>query len=393
MVLGASSRLWYNNTMKILAAGLIVCVSILLFPSASYGATASDLQKQLQNTRKKQEQLKKEQEKKEADAAALNSLLKRIDENINRTTNALKSTGERLEQTNKDLDQTKEALSASEAELAELKLRLEELLKEFYELEVAASPLLEMFAAQNMSQHIATKEYYDTLNAEFDALVHDEEETRKRVAESKSKLENQQAELSHLKSEQQATKNGLESEQERKQRVLADTNTAIDKLEKEQAALASREKEVEKLIQAALAKARVGGKFVGGLNEAVKKGDVVGFQGNTGFSTGSHLHFTVMQDCDFAKTVNPLNYIGKSLASPLDSYRLTQGFGMTDFAKSGAYHGAPHNGIDMQEYPGAPIKAAADGVVRLRQYFGGYGNAVIIEHASIGLCSLYGHLG
>jgi murein DD-endopeptidase MepM/ murein hydrolase activator NlpD len=67
--------------------------------------------------------------------------------------------------------------------------------------------------------------------------------------------------------------------------------------------------------------------------------------------------------------------------SPLASYRKSQGL-----------HG--YNGVDLVEYIGAPVFAAADGdVVVARQggYNGGYGNYVVIRHAN-GTQTLYGHL-
>lgn len=41
-------------------------------------------------------------------------------------------------------------------------------------------------------------------------------------------------------------------------------------------------------------------------NEQVKKGDIIGYVGNTGFSTGPHLHYEVKQN---GKNLNPINYI------------------------------------------------------------------------------------
>ncbi len=74
------------------------------------------------------------------------------------------------------------------------------------------------------------------------------------------------------------------------------------------------------------------------------------------------------------------NYAGYYRA-PLASYRKSQGL-----------HG--YNGVDLVEYIGAPIYAAADGdVVVSRQggYNGGYGNYVVIQHAN-GTQTLYGHM-
>jgi murein DD-endopeptidase MepM/ murein hydrolase activator NlpD len=52
--------------------------------------------------------------------------------------------------------------------------------------------------------------------------------------------------------------------------------------------------------------------------------------------------------------------------------------------------GTEHEGIDIGARSGAPIRAAADGVIRKASWYGGYGNAVIIDHGG-GVSTLYGH--
>ncbi len=49
-----------------------------------------------------------------------------------------------------------------------------------------------------------------------------------------------------------------------------------------------------------------------------------------------------------------------------------------------------HTGIDMRGGSGTPIRAAASGRVILAAYYGGYGNAVIIDHGG-GVTTLYAH--
>ncbi|MBI4067933.1 peptidoglycan DD-metalloendopeptidase family protein [Candidatus Kaiserbacteria bacterium] len=82
---------------------------------------------------------------------------------------------------------------------------------------------------------------------------------------------------------------------------------------------------------------------------------------------------------------------------PLDNVLLTQKFGDTDFARSGAYNGNGHNGIDFRASVGTPLKAALSGIVigtgNTDIYRGcySYGKWVMIKHAN-GLSTLYAHL-
>jgi murein DD-endopeptidase MepM/ murein hydrolase activator NlpD len=50
-----------------------------------------------------------------------------------------------------------------------------------------------------------------------------------------------------------------------------------------------------------------------------------------------------------------------------------------------------HVGFDLSVVQHYPIEAGNDGKVILAEYFGIYGNAVLIDHGA-GLISLYGHL-
>lgn len=57
----------------------------------------------------------------------------------------------------------------------------------------------------------------------------------------------------------------------------------------------------------------------------------------------------------------------------------------------GGYSGEFHPGIDFKGPYGAPITATADGIVERNDWYGGYGNAVVIGH-EFGYSTLYGHL-
>lgn len=86
-----------------------------------------------------------------------------------------------------------------------------------------------------------------------------------------------------------------------------------------------------------------------------------------------------------------------ALVWPLDNVHITQYFGNTEFAASGAYGGKGHNGIDFGVAVGTPIYSAADGIVMgigdTDEACKGasYGKWVLIKHNN-GLATLYGHL-
>lgn len=82
---------------------------------------------------------------------------------------------------------------------------------------------------------------------------------------------------------------------------------------------------------------------------------------------------------------------------PLDNVRITQYFGNTPFAKSGAYNGKGHDGVDFGAPIGTPIKAARGGVVQgtgntdLTCPGASFGKWIFIKHDD-GLSTIYAHL-
>ncbi len=74
---------------------------------------------------------------------------------------------------------------------------------------------------------------------------------------------------------------------------------------------------------------------------------------------------------------------------PVLDGRITSDFGMRLHPIFKRYR--KHPGIDFAAKAGAPIYAAADGIIKLAKYNGGYGNCVIIDHL-YGFESRYGHM-
>jgi len=100
----------------------------------------------------------------------------------------------------------------------------------------------------------------------------------------------------------------------------------------------------------------------------------------------------------FALDKNSLPKAGSGVLSwPLDKVFITQGFGMTDFAKSGAYNGKGHNGVDFRATIGTKIKATGSGIVKgigdtdIVCPGASWGKWVLIEHGN-GLSTMYGHM-
>jgi murein DD-endopeptidase MepM/ murein hydrolase activator NlpD len=85
------------------------------------------------------------------------------------------------------------------------------------------------------------------------------------------------------------------------------------------------------------------------------------------------------------------DYTGGIMAWPIakSGTYITSGYGIRQHPIQGVIK--QHTGIDIGNAGyGAPVIAAADGVVTMAGYYGGYGNCVIINHGN-GIVTLYGH--
>lgn len=83
-------------------------------------------------------------------------------------------------------------------------------------------------------------------------------------------------------------------------------------------------------------------------------------------------------------------YLGSGFIWPSDSCRIvTSVYGDRVHPISGV--NKHHNGIDIAASFGANVLAAASGTVTLAEYYGGYGNCIIIDHGD-GCTTLYGHM-
>lgn len=81
-------------------------------------------------------------------------------------------------------------------------------------------------------------------------------------------------------------------------------------------------------------------------------------------------------------------YSGGALQWPCNSTIITSEFGYRIHPLTGIWTG--HTGIDIGCNMYEPIYAAESGTVILAEEYGGYGNAVVIDHGN-GLTTLYGH--
>ena len=235
--------------------------------------------------------------------------------------------------------------------------------------------------SDSISETLAKASYQDRVTEKVDNVAQEAEKAKDELADYKQQVD------------------GKRSSQEvlRRQLILLQQSVVQQKAEltelqanRGNEAVYLRERIARaKQAQAALLNSTTGPAIWGTFSDGavVRRGDIIGFEGSTGNSTGCHTHFSVISD---GKWVDPAGQYQR-IEKPAGV--LTQPFGMTAYARSGAYGGDIHNGIDVAQGCGKPVRAAADGTIIRdnRTDRSGYGHYIMIRHTD-GLISLYAHM-
>ena len=367
-----------------------------VFNFYSFAATKNELQKQKEALA---EQIKQSQEaaaQKKKDAAELQQIVSKLDADISATQSKINSAQSQIVKTQNEITDTQNQIIVKEKELKIEQDNQDEAIRVMYE-NVNKSTLEVLASSEDISDVVKYGDYLEVLESKIENTISTIEKLKKELSDKKSELEKKKTDLENYKKQQEALRNALSAEEQTKSEVLGWTRQQVTGYQNQ---ITSAQKEIAAINATLVRMDNVGGGsncgssgFLVSVNEPVKRGQQLGWQGNSGFSTGSHLHFGVRQNGGY---VDPANFLGGVLSWPLNSPRLTQPFGCTEFAQcgnpKGPYGGGPHPGIDLSVRYLSPVSAAEDGVViYTARSCSGYGNHIMIM-GNTGLITLYAHL-
>lgn len=285
--------------------------------------------------RKLIEQKEKQGEKISDQIEYINQQQNENQQNLVKIGTQIKTLAEKIEDLEKDIEQ-------KEKDIKHQRVILSGLMQSYYDYDrqgILEVVLLNDAFTTSMSQ----SDYVEQSEMKVSEILDEIKETQQKLIENKKELEGDYEQSAKLKDRLQYEKNSLQLTENQKQSLLTQTQAEKEKYEK---LLASIEDEIYDLES---------GKFVDYSNVPAAKGGY-------------------------------FNY-------PLSTVRITQGYGMTSFAKAGAYGGKPHNGVDFGISSGNNVFAVKEGkVVKIGnngRY--AYGKWIAIDHGD-GLITLYGHL-
>lgn len=305
---------------------------------------------------------------------------------------------------------TQAKVAATSSQLDKLNAEISDLTGRIESIDFSLDDLTKLFISRVRETYMRPSKYDASIiaqsygisdllrNIEYTKKIRDHDRTIL-IALEKSRLNfNTQKELKEVKQKEIETlKQALTSQQS----SLANQKTAKDKL---LADTKNDEKKYQQLLSTALAdldSIRRALSAIGTKIGEVKKGDVIASVGNTGCSTGPHLHFEVFANAKvenakvYGDRTNPHNYLGQ-FNHPLPSSIITADYGESYFmgVHTGVDFAYPH---DQRPTLGSPIYAAESGTAYATQdpqkcsLTGTVGKGIVIDHHN-GLVTLYWHL-
>ncbi len=276
-------------------------------------------------------------------------------------------------------------LQRTQKELERQKALLQESLRELYKRGRIST--LEMLAsADNFSDYLSQQEYLADLKEGI-------QESVESVKKLEQEIKDEKAEQQKLLKLKKAARLALSDRRAEQAKILEQTQGSQAKYARIVAGLEDQRAQAQKDLDDYIAAQIQNQNFVS--LGRVQRGDIIGYIGSTGFSTGPHLHFEMRSG---AGTINPGSGPGSlayGFAWPTPGNNsVTQQYGCVapyDWYYTKCGNKSFHSGLDIGGWYGDPIIAPADGDIVFRGWFGGYGNMVMIEHDN-GIITAFGHM-
>ena len=372
-----------NRISKILTKSQVVVALFLFLLATPLSATP---QEELNNVNQKINEANQKLVEIRSEAKTLQNQVNEFDTHIYQVQLEIDATQREIDITNTEIDTANNEIKNAEEGINKQKDLMKEYLRVMY-IEGQVSSVELVVKSKSFSEFIDRSEYLDIMQQNVQETADQISDLKLLLVTKKNDLEQKKARNEQLKNEQIAKRSSVEGEKNTKSSLLTLTQ--------------GNEAEYQKLLQnlkaqQTLAQSQIWASIGSpGSGVAIKKGDKIGSMGNSGCSTGDHLHFEVRNN---GSIVDPLPLINSGVFShPLPGATITQYFGES---WPEVYGPAGHPGIDFSTYPGDTVRAAADGVIITRtsgipntfpKCNNAYGNYALVDHGG-GKYTLYGHL-
>lgn len=343
---------------------LLILVAIIAsyIPINVNSATVDEIKYKIEQTSSSRSEIEKEIEKYQLQLKSIGDQANSLQNTIKTLEATSKKMSADIKLTEKNIELTQLEISSLDIEINKKKSSIEinsaaisNSLQEINEFE-DSSFIEVLLGSDSISEFFSDIQTLSQFNDDVALMLDDNRQAKKNYEENKLTAQKKQLELKKLKTELADKKFILDSNKKEQSKLLANTK--------------NQESNYKKLLAAQEAK-----------RQALER-ELAQYE--------SELSFAI------DKKILPKSGSGV-LSWPLDKVYITQLFGLTDFAKSGAYGGKGHNGVDFRASIGTTVKTVLSGVVEgtgdtdIVCPGASWGKWVLVKHNN-GLSTIYGHL-
>ncbi len=394
----------------------VLFITLLIFTTSSvFGQTVTptptpDMSSQTQALQAKIDDLQNKVSGLQGQEKTLSSQIKIMDSQITLTQLRIDKTQQDISNLTLDINTASKKVSTLTNSLTELTNVLLKRMVANYEVG-SQNSFLTLLSSSGITDFFKKANYLHIVQEHDRKLVYDTVQAKNDYANQKSIYEDKKKQVLGLQTQLQSYTDELNQQKQDKQSLLTITQNSESVYQQQ---LAEAVKELQQIQQAAQT-------LVSTAPHHVNKGDIIGLMGNSGYSSGAHLHFGVYnitslsQYSYYANYENPANVlsatsvdwetgcggdpVGKTTTGngtfswPLatDNLHISQGYGKTCYTGV-LYGGKPHPAFDMYNNTNIAIHATEEGEAYVcRNCTGDGGNGVFIFHPD-GKMTLYWHL-
>lgn len=381
---------------------LFICL-LFVFPEYSLAANATELENKIKEYQSKITDL-------QGQAKSLSSQIQVMDSQEKLTEYRIASTKNQIEVLTKDISTASNKIDNLEGSLDKVSEVLFKRIVTSYQLG-GAQPIHLLFASKGAEDYFTRVNYIRLVRAHDQELLVNTQQAKMDYQNQKDIFEEKKQRVESLNKQLEEYTKQLEAQKNEKKNLLATTKN--NEAEYQQR-LDDTRKELRSIARAAKV-------LVSTEPRRVTRGEQIGWMGNSGYSTGAHLHFGIYsassleQYSYYSGWENPVNYLEPksvtwnsgcsgdpsgsttsgtgSFAWPMSTNGLyvSQAAGITCYS-SVYYGGNAHPALDMYNNSDTAVRAVEAGQAYFcRNCTGDGGNGVFLFHDN-GKMSLYWHL-